>query len=228
MSDKYRVVIVGAGIVGSSIARVLSMYENFDITLVEKEPDVGWGASKANTSIVHPGHEEEPDVHPLRAKLCVKGNEMWRTWAKELEIPVTFPGELMVFTNDEEEKRAREYIKLARANNVPGVRIIYQEELRVMEPNIAREAKGAVYAPTGGLISPFEAVIAVVENAVENGVKLMTETEVLGVKVSEGRIKGVETNRGFIEADIVINAAGLYSDKIALSWSRVELPGKTT
>ncbi|MEM0004745.1 MAG: NAD(P)/FAD-dependent oxidoreductase [Desulfurococcaceae archaeon] len=217
MSDKYRVVIVGAGVVGSSIARVLSMYENFDITLVEKEPDVGWGASKANTSIVHPGHEEEPDVHPLRAKLCVKGNEMWRTWAKELEIPVTFPGELMVFTNDEEEKKAREYIKLARLNNVPGVRIIYQEELRVLEPNIAREAKGAVYAPTGGLISPFEAVIAVVENAVENGVKLMTETEVLGVKVSEGRVKGVETNRGFIEADIVINAAGLYSDKITHS-----------
>ncbi|MEM0031190.1 MAG: NAD(P)/FAD-dependent oxidoreductase, partial [Desulfurococcaceae archaeon] len=217
MSNKLKVVVVGAGIVGSSIARVLSMYENFDITLIEKEPDVGWGASKANTSIVHPGHEEDPNVHPLRAELCVKGNQMWRTWAKELEIPVTWQGELMVFTNEDEEKRAREYVKLAQLNNVPGVRIVYEKELRVLEPNIGKEAKGAVWAPTGGLISPFEAVIAVVENAVENGVKLLTETEALGVKVSDGRVKGVETNRGFIEADIVINAAGLYSDKITHS-----------
>ncbi|MEM1773248.1 MAG: FAD-dependent oxidoreductase, partial [Desulfurococcaceae archaeon] len=168
MSNKLKVVVVGAGIVGSSIARVLSMYENFDIILIEKEPDVGWGASKANTSIVHPGHEEDPNVHPLRAELCVKGNQMWRTWAKELEIPVTWQGELMVFTNEDEEKRAREYVKLAQLNNVPGVRIVYEKELRVLEPNIGREAKGAVWAPTGGLISPFEAVIAVVENAVEN------------------------------------------------------------
>ncbi|MEM1925305.1 MAG: NAD(P)/FAD-dependent oxidoreductase [Pyrobaculum sp.] len=217
MSNKLKVVVIGAGIVGSSIARVLSMYENFDITLIEKEPDVGWGASKANTSIIHPGHEEDPNVHPLRAELCVKGNQMWRTWAKELEIPVRWPGELMVFTNEDEEKRAKEYVKLAQLNNVPGVRIVYEKELRVLEPNIGKEAKGAVWAPTGGLISPFEAVIAVVENAVENGVKLLTETEALGVKVSDGRVKGVETNRGFIEADIVINAAGLYADKITHS-----------
>ncbi|MEM2383009.1 MAG: FAD-dependent oxidoreductase, partial [Desulfurococcaceae archaeon] len=86
-----RVVIVGAGIVGSSIARVLSMYEDFDITLVEKEPDVGWGSSKANTAIIHPGHEEEPDVHPLRARLCREGNTLWRQWARELNIPVKWP-----------------------------------------------------------------------------------------------------------------------------------------
>jgi glycerol-3-phosphate dehydrogenase len=215
--NKYKVVIVGAGVIGSSIAKVLSSYENFDITLVEKEPDVGWGSSKANTSILHPGHEDEPDIHPLKAKLCVKGNGMWRKWTRELEIPATWPGELMIFTNDEEEKEARKYIKLAQLNSVPGVRVIYEKELKALEPNIGREAKGAVYAPTAGLISPFEAVIALVENAVENGVKLMTDTEVLEVKVGDGRIKGVETNRGFFEADIVINAAGLYADKISHS-----------
>ncbi|MEM2579158.1 MAG: NAD(P)/FAD-dependent oxidoreductase [Desulfurococcaceae archaeon] len=210
-----KVVIVGAGIVGSSIARVLSMYEDFDITLVEKEPDVGWGSSKANTAIIHPGHEEEPDVHPLRARLCREGNTLWRQWARELNIPVKWPGELMVFFNEEEEKSAKKYIELAKLNKIPGVRVVYRDELLQMDPSINPSALGAVYAPTAGTISSFEAVIAVVENAVENGVKLLTEAEVRGVKVIDKKVKGVETTRGFVEADIVINAAGLYSDKIS-------------
>jgi len=212
---KMKVVIVGAGVVGSSIARVLSMYDNFDIILVEKEPDVGWGASKANTSIIHPGHEEEPNIHPHRAKLCKEGNRLWRQWARELDIPVKWPGELMIFYNSEEEKIARKYIELAKSNNIPGVRIFYQEELRKMEPSINPNAIGAVYAPTAGIISPFEAVIAIVENAVDNGVRLLTETKVEGIKIAEGRVRGVMTNMGFIEADIVINAAGIYSDEIS-------------
>ena len=191
------------------------MYENFDVTLIEKEPDVGWGVSKANTAIIHPGHEEDPKTHPLRAKLCKEGNELWREWARELDIPVKWPGELMVFTSDEEEKEARKYIDLAKANNIPGVKIVYKEELRALEPNINPDALGAVYAPTAGTISPMEAVIAVVENAVENGVKLLTETEVTNIKVSGNKVIGIETNRGFIEADIIINAAGLHADKIS-------------
>jgi len=193
------------------------MYENFDVILVDRDPDVGWGTSKANTAIIHPGHEEVPEKHPIRAKLCKRGNEIWRKWTKELDIPVRWPGELMIFTNDEEEERARKYIDLAKANGIPGVRIVYEEELKKMEPHINPSAIGAIYAPTAGTISPFEAVIAIVENAVANGVKLLTETEVRKVKVRDKKVVGIETNRGFIEADIVINAAGLYADKISHS-----------
>ncbi|MEM0226001.1 MAG: FAD-dependent oxidoreductase, partial [Thermofilaceae archaeon] len=117
-----KVAIVGAGVVGASIARVLSAYEGFEVTLIERMPDVGWGVSKANTSIIHPGHEEDPRVHPLRAKLCVEGNRLWREWIKELEIPARWPGELMVFSTPEEEREALKYIELARVNGVPGVR----------------------------------------------------------------------------------------------------------
>jgi len=202
-------------VIGSSIARVLSRYENFDVVLAEKEPDVGWGVSKANTAIIHPGHEEDPNVHPLRAALCKRGNELWKLWAKELDIPVKWPGELMVFTNNEEEKEAKKYVDLARANGVPGVRLVYGDELKALEPNINPNALGAVYAPSAGTLSPMEAVIAIVENSVDNGVKLLTETEVTGVRIRDKRVIGVETNRGFIEADIVINAAGLYADRIA-------------
>ena len=212
-----RVVIVGAGVVGASIARVLSMYEGLDVLIVERMPDVGWGASKANTSVIHPGHEEDPRQHPLRARLCVEGNRLWRRWAEELEIPARWPGELMVFTTPEEEREAMRYVELARLNGVPGVRPVYGAELRALEPAVSEQALGAIYAPTAGTVSPFEAVIAIVENAVENGVRLLAETEVKRVVVEGGAVRGVETSRGFIEADVVVNAAGLHADEVSHS-----------
>lgn len=214
-----RVSIVGSGIVGASIARVLSMYENFEVTIFERMPDVGWGASKANTSIIHPGHEEDPRAHPLRAKLCVEGNRLWRKWVRELDVPARWPGELMIFASPEEEREAMKYVELARANGVPGVRPVYGGELRALEPNVSERCAGAIYAPTAGTISPFEAVIAIIENAVENGVKLLTETEVRRVVRSGGEVKGVETSRGLVEADVVINAAGIHADEISRSAS---------
>jgi glycerol-3-phosphate dehydrogenase len=122
-----KVAVVGAGVVGASVARVLTMYEGFEVLLVEREPDVGWGVSKANTSIIHPGHEEDPRQHPLRAKLCVEGNRLWRQWVKELDIPAVWPGELMVFASPEEEREARKYVELAKLNGVPGVRLVYEQ-----------------------------------------------------------------------------------------------------
>lgn len=220
-----RVLVIGAGVIGLSIARVLSMYNGLDIIVVEREPDVGWGASKANTSIIHPGHEEDPDLHPLRAKLCVEGNKLWRKWVEELDIPSKWPGELMVFTNSDEEKEALRYVDLAKSNNVPGVRVLYGDELRRLEPSVSPSAIGAVYAPSAGLISPPEAVIALAENLVENNGRILVHTEVNRVVVKNGSVEGVETNRGFIEADIVVNAAGIYADKISHS-AGVELDFK--
>ncbi|MCS7111060.1 MAG: NAD(P)/FAD-dependent oxidoreductase [Ignisphaera sp.] len=212
---KYRVVIVGAGIIGVSIARVLSMYENFDVSIAEMEPDVGWGISKANTSIIHPCHEEDPERYPLRARLCREGNSIWMEWVKELDILARWPGELMVFHSSEEEREARKYISFAIKNNVPGVQVIYRDELQSYEPTINPDAEGALYAPTAGMISPFEAVIAIAENAIENGVKLIVDTRVSNVKITNHSVVGVDTNRGSIDADIIINAAGLYADHVS-------------
>lgn len=212
-----KVAIVGAGIVGAAIARVLSKYENLDVHIFEKNPDIGWGASKANSAILHPGHEEEPDKYPLRARLCVQGNRLWHIWAEELEIPTKWPGELMVAFNEEELEVARYYLELGERNGVPGIRLVYDDELRALEPNINPSAVGALWAPTAGIIAPWEAVIALIENAVENGVKLHTETEVYEIITEENRVKGINTSSGFFEADIVINAAGVYADKISKS-----------
>ena len=211
----YKVVIIGAGISGSSVARVLSKYENLEVHLVERKPDVSWGSTKANSAIIHPGHEDDPKKYPKRAYFCVRGNRLWHQWVKELDIPARFPGEIMLAYNDEDIKKLEYYLKLGQINGVPGLRIVYKDELEHLEPNVNPNAIAGLYAPTCGNLAPWEAVIALVENAVDNGVKVHLETEVTGIKIEDGHVKGVVTNRGFIEADIVINAAGLYADKIS-------------
>ncbi|GAB6103192.1 NAD(P)/FAD-dependent oxidoreductase [Thermococcus atlanticus] len=210
-----KVVIVGAGVVGASIARVLSQYNELEIHLLEKNADAGMGVSKANTAIIHPGHEDDPDKYPLRAKLCVRGNRLWYQWTRELGIPAKWPGELMVAVEEEDMKVAEHYLELARRNGVPGVRLVDHDELLKLEPNVNPNAAGALWAPTAGLMSSPMAAPAIVENAVENGVRFHPETEVRGIKIENGEVKGVETNRGFFEADLVINAAGLYADRIS-------------
>ncbi len=207
--------IVGAGISGSAIARTLSKYENLEIHLIEKEPDVGWGASKANTGIIHPGHEDDPEKHPLRAELCVKGNQIWHKWVKDLDIPVRWPGELMVAEEEDDFDVLRKYLRMGKRNGVPGLRIIDEEQVKTLEPNITQNAIGALWAPTAGLIEPWEAVIGLVENAVENGVKPHMSTEVRDIKTKNGEIKGIDTNKDFIELDVLINAAGLFADEIS-------------
>jgi glycerol-3-phosphate dehydrogenase len=169
-----RAAIIGAGITGSSIARVLSKYENLDVHLVEKKPDVGWGVSKANTGLIHPGHEEDPDKHPLRAKFCVQGNRLWHQWIKELDIPANFPGEMMIAFGEEDLKNLKKYESWGRRNGVPSLRIIDGEEIQFLEPNISPDASRALWGPTCGQLAPLGAVIALAENVVANGVSYIS------------------------------------------------------
>jgi len=215
MVGETRVAIIGAGVIGASIARALSRVENLPVYVLEKNYDVRGSASRANTYVLHPGHEEDPDTHPLRARLCVEGNALWRRWCRELEVTAKWVGELMLFERGEKEKEAEKYVELARKNKVGGVRIVHGRELLAMDESVNRNVEGGVYAPTAGLISPFEAVVALIENAVDNGVKLFTETHVKSIVVRNSTVVGVDTNRGFIEADIVINAAGLNADEVS-------------
>jgi len=212
---KTKVIIIGAGISGASIARVLSKYENLEIHLVEREADVGWGVSKANTALIHGGYDDDPDKYPMRAKLCIRGNRLWHQWVKELEIPHIWNGALIIALKDEDFDELEQLLERGQRNGVPEMKIIDKEGLFHLEPNVNPNALGALWVPIVGQIGPIPAVIAIVENAVANGVKLHLETEVRGIKVENGEVKGVETNNGFIEADVVINAAGLYADEIS-------------
>ena len=214
MTQRNRIVVIGAGVVGSAIARELSKYENLNITLIEKNPDVGWGVSKANSGIIHAGFDDDPDKYPTRARLCVLGNSLWHKWVDELEIPTKWTGAMVVALNDEHMKVIDTLYKRGQRNKVPQLKILDKDTVHKMEPNISDNAIGALFAPTEGVFLPYEATIALVENAVSNGVKLLTNTRVTDIKYN-GEIKSVITNHGEIETDFVINATGLYGDEIS-------------
>ncbi|MBS3773050.1 MAG: NAD(P)/FAD-dependent oxidoreductase [Candidatus Thermoplasmatota archaeon] len=209
-----RVVVVGAGIVGGCIARELSRYQ-LDVHLVEKEHDVGWGATKANTGIIHPGHEEDPARHPLRARLCLAGNQRWRRLTRELDIPARWPGELMVAVREDQREQLERYLHLGERNQVDGLRIMEGAELYEMEPLLHDDVTAALWAPSAGMVAPWEAVLGVVENAQANDAHVHLGCEVVDVETDGNAIAGVATTAGRIDADVVVNAAGLHAGRVA-------------
>lgn len=211
------VVIIGAGVTGCSIARELSKY-SLNLVLVEKECDVCFSTSKANNGIVHAGYDPKPGS--LKAKLNARGNYLYEQTSKELEVPFKRIGSLVVATkeeaeNEDAEKKLEELKKQGDASGIQGMQIVRKEWLKENEPNLASEAELALYAPSTAIICPYSYTIALAENAAANGVKIMLETTVTGIKTENGKVKAVETSKGTIETSIVVNAAGVYCDDVA-------------
>ena len=216
VKGKYDVIIIGAGLVGSIIARWLSKYE-LDVLLIDKEPDVGTGTSKANTAIVHAGYDSP--FGTTRGWMVVKGNRMFGQMCEELDVPFKRCGTYVVALSDEDLKTLERLLENGRRKGVPGLEIISGEEMRRREPLVNPEVKGALYAPTGGITDPFMLTVAAAENAVMNGVKLMLETKALDfvlepLSLHKKRVAGVVTNRGTFLADVTIGSAGLYCDEL--------------
>lgn len=205
-----RVAIIGAGIVGTSIARELSHY-SVEIHVFEKNEDVGMGTSKANTGIIHAGFDDPPGT--LRAKYCARGNALWHQWVKELNIPAAWRGEIVVALSDNDLKTLEDLRRRGIENGVD-VEIWDAEKVKNAEPNLTKSAKGALYAPTGGVIESFMASIAVMENAVANGAHFHFNEPVIHLEEFSEGIK-IKTPREDYIFDLVINAAGLYADSIA-------------
>ncbi len=206
------VLIIGGGVIGTAIARELSKY-NINITLIEKESDVARGTSKANSGIIHAGYNA--DKKTLKGCLNVKSNPLFDKICEDLNVPFKRIGSLVVGFNKKDLKKLQEEKYNGEKMGVEGLEIISDNKLFDMEPNLNKNAKYALYAPTAGIISPYMLTIAYADNAVINGVKVMLETEVVDIIEDEGYIKGVKTNKGDIKSKIVINAAGLFADEIA-------------
>ena len=204
----YDVIIIGAGVSGSAVARELSRYR-IKVCVLEKEEDVCCGTSKANSGIVHAGYDAAEGS--LMAKLNVRGNEMMDALARDLDIPFKRTGSLVICLHEEDQPQLQTLYERGGRNGVPGLRILGREELKDMEPNISNEACAALYAPTAGIICPFELNIAMAENAAMNGVEFRFNTEVQDLKSTE---KGWEiyTSQGVCETRYVVNAAGVYAD----------------
>ena len=207
----YDIIIVGAGVNGCFIARTLAKYK-LDILVLEKESDVGDGTSAANSAIVHSGYD--PHTGTLKAELNVLGNKMYPDICKELDVSFKMNGSLTISTNEEEDNKLDELLELGKANGAD-VRIIDKEELFKLEPFVTKKALRALYAPTAGIINPFELCVALMENAMDNGVKLHLNEKVLEVK--KGDLFTVVTDKGEYQATVVINCAGLYGDEVSNS-----------
>ena len=206
-----KVVIIGGGITGTAIARELSKYDNLKIAILEKEPDVACGTTKANSGIIHAGYDDDPQKYPVRAGLCSKGNHLWHDLTGKLDIPVRWIGSFVAAIKDEQIEVLEDLYERGIKNRVPSMKILGKEEAGKMEPNIPG-LKAALWAPSEGVTSPYEAAIALAENAIDNGVTLHLNTEVQAIDLEKRK---VTTNRGEFEADWIINAAGLYGDKIS-------------
>lgn len=204
----YDVIIIGAGVSGSAVARELSRYK-IKVGVLEKEEDVCSGTSKANSGIVHAGYDAAEGS--LMAKLNVRGNEMMEALARDLDIPFKRTGSLVICLHEEDRPQLQVLYERGGRNGVPGLRILEREELKDMEPNISDEACASLYAPTAGIICPFELNIAMAENAAMNGVEFRFNTEVQDLKPTE---KGweIHTSQGVCETRYVVNAAGVYAD----------------
>lgn len=205
------VVVIGGGIVGTAILRELSKYD-LKCVLVEKEPDVALGTTKANSAILHAGFDAP--TGSLKAITNVRGNKLYHELEHELDLDIKWTGSLVAATTDEEMQTLQELMARGRKNGVEGLQILSHDEVVEQEPNLTN-VKGALWAPSAGVCWPFGAAIAFAECAVQNGAEVIRDCKVLGFVKEDGKITGVETSKGVIAAKYVVNAAGIYADEIA-------------
>ncbi len=211
--DKPDVLIIGGGISGCSVARELSRYR-LNILLIEKEADLALGASGRNDGEVHPGVDLSKGS--LKHKYIRRANRMYEDLCRELDVPFVRTGQYACFTRRSLRPFVSLYAKWRRYHDgIEDTRIVSGDEIRAKEPKISPDVAFALSNPSSGSVSPYNLVIAYAENAVKNGARVSLNTAVTGMKVENGEIKEVYTNRGTIYPREVINCAGVYSDTVA-------------
>lgn len=206
------VLVIGAGIVGCAIARELSK-KDMKILVVDKEYDVAVRTSSRNDGMIHPGI----DIHPglLKASYNSRGNRLYTSLSQELGFPFKRIGSYVVFDKWWHRLTIPIFKYRGRLNGVDGVEFIGRKELFRRQPEVASWQKGAMFFPSCGITSPYQATVAFAENAITNGATFSLETVVIAMEVRNGEIHSVETNRGTIYPRTVVNAAGVYCDRIA-------------
>ena len=204
----YDVLIIGAGVCGSAVARELSRYQ-LKLGVLEKAEDVCCGTSKANSGIVHAGYDAEPGT--LKAQLNVRGNEIMEALSRELDFPFERDGSFVICREDQDITALQKLKERGERNGVQGLEILNKDQVLAMEPHVTDQILGALYAPTAGIVCPFGLNIALAENACANGAEFHFDTEVLDVQKMEYGFL-IETSKGQFMTRCVVNAAGVYAD----------------
>ncbi|MDO4501545.1 MAG: FAD-dependent oxidoreductase [Coriobacteriia bacterium] len=211
---QYDAVIVGAGVAGACTARECARYA-LDVLVLEAGLDVAEGATRANSGIVHAGYDPKPGS--LKAKYNVAGSKMYPQWAAELGFPYKNNQSLVLAFTEEEMESVQALHDRGVENGVEQLRVIDSAELQRLEPNVSKEALGALLVPTGGIADPYQVAWRSAENAAQNGVAFRFGCKVLDVAPAEGGYQlTVQTEQGAeqILARTVVNAAGVHADEL--------------
>lgn len=210
MKERYDVIVIGGGVVGSAVARELSRYR-LKIAVLERELDVCNGVSGHNTGLLHSGILYAKGS--LRCECSMEGNAEFDEVARELDVPFKRCGKLIVGFGEEEHERLKALYQKGLDNGVPGIRMIDREEIKRMEPNA--DGDFAIHVPSAGILDPFTYTIALAENAVKNGARYFFNNEVTAIVRSANGDYTVTTTQDTYVSRWVINCAGLYSYKIS-------------
>lgn len=208
----FDVLIIGGGVIGSSIARELSKFD-IKIALLDKEEDIAKHSSGRNDGMIHPGFAPKPKSK--KAFYNIRGNAAYSDICRELGVKFKRIGSIFLFRNPFSKCLVPLLINRAKKNNVDGYKYLNKQKVKSMEPYITDKQHGGFFLPSAGILSPYKLTIASAENSVENGVEIFLNTAVLGFEMNGNRINMVKTNRGTIHACLVVNAAGIWADKIA-------------
>ncbi len=207
---RYDVVIIGAGVTGCAVARELSKRKGSFLVL-EKNSDVCEGTSKANSAIIHAGFDAEPGT--LKAKMNVRGNQLMDRISRELDVPFKRVGAFVVCLHEGDMPHLQELYERGLKNGVSGLKLVSGQEARSLEPNLSEQVCGALLAETSGIVCPFELTLGMAESAAKNGVEFRFDAEVTGLERAENGWV-IHASTGDVQAGAVVNAAGVYSDKL--------------
>jgi len=209
-NNNYDVLIIGCGITGAACAYALSRYD-LKIGILEAGSDIAAGATKANSAIIHAGFDPRPGT--LMARLNVRGAALAPEICRKLDVPYIDCGSLVLAFSDADLKHIRSLYERGVANGVPDMKILSGEEVRAKEPNLAPNVVGALWAPTSGIVCPWEYALAMAETAVRNGAALHRSARVTGMeKTAEGF--AVHTERGDFFSRFVLSAAGVHAGTV--------------
>ena len=207
---QFDAVVIGGGILGCFMARSLRRW-NISTVLIEKAEDVCTGITRANSAIVYPGYDNKTGSR--KAEMTVRGNAGMEQLCKELEVPFSRCGSLLVTYDPSSVSRLEKKLNQGIRNGVPGLRLLSGAEAEAMEPMLRPGVAAALYAPTTGTVNPWKLGIAALENALDNGAEIRRNTEVTGIRRESGGYR-IETDGEGVLCRMVFNCAGLFADKV--------------
>jgi L-2-hydroxyglutarate oxidase len=199
--------VIGGGVVGLSIARELKRrFSDASVALIEKEPECGLHASGRNSGVIHAGFYYTADS--LKAKFTRDGNRMLLQYCEEKKIPVNKCGKLVVAKDEAELPQLDELLRRGEANSV-ALQPITAKEAKEIEPRV-KTFERAIFSPATSTADPVQVLQAMKRDALNEGVSIHQNAAYISKQNSR-----VKTLAGDFEAGFVVNAAGLYADRVA-------------